>query len=109
MAAEALSATETTLYGKLEALEAEAAMRRAKLVQLRQRHDEVAAELAGAEANLSSAGALLGTAKAQLALKESLLQEKDALIADLKRCTSGNSAPAPGFWRSLGRFRRLND
>ena len=108
VAAEALSATEATLHSKLENLEADAATRRATLVQLRQRYDEVAAELAGAEANLSSAGALLGSAKAQLSLKESLLQEKDVLIADLKQCTSGGPGPAPRFWRSLGRLRRTS-
>ena len=112
VAAEALSATEVTLQAKLDGLEKDAADRRTELARLKRQHDSVAAELAGAEADLSSASTLLGSAKAHLALKESLLLEKNTLIADLRRRTSGSadapaaSATALGFWRSLGRLRR---
>ena len=108
VAADALSATEAELCSKLTAGEREAAEKQATLARLKRRYDVVAAELAGAEANLTSAQGLLSRARAQLALKESLLFEKETLIAALRRRTSAaaGAAASPGFWRSLGRFRR---
>ena len=106
VAAEALVVTENELRGKLSAAEEEIAERRQLLADLNTRYDSVAAELAGAEANLSSADALLMNAKAHLALKESLLFEKETLIAALRKRTSAKMAAAPRFWQSFGRFRR---
>lgn len=108
VAADALSATEAELCSKLAAGERKAAEKQAALARLNRRYDVVAAELAGAEANLTSAQGLLSSACAHLALKESLLFEKDTLIAALRRRTSAaaGAAATPGFWRSLGRFRR---
>ena len=103
-----MSATEAELGSKLAAAECEAAEKQATLGRLKQRYDVVAAELAGAEANLTSAQGLLSSARAHLALKESLLFEKETLIAALRRRTTvaASTAASPGFWRSLGRFRR---
>lgn len=106
VAADALVVTENELRGKLTAADEEIAEKRSLLADLNTRYDAVAAELAGAEANLSSADALLTGAKAHLALKESLLFEKETLIAALKKRTSAKSAAAPRFWQNFGRFRR---
>ncbi len=106
VAADALVVTENELRGKLTAADEEIAEKRGLLADLNTRYDAVAAELAGAEANLSSADALLTGAKAHLALKESLLFEKETLIAALRKRTSVKSSAAPRFWQSFGRFRR---
>lgn len=109
VAADALVATEIDLRSKLKAANDEIEEKRRLLADLNTRYDAVAAELAGAEANLSSADDLVTSAKAHLALKESLLFEKETLIAALKkrmRTGAKSSAAAPRFWQSFNRFRR---
>lgn len=109
VAAEALVATEADLRAKLASADGEFAEKRQLLAELKRRYDAVAAELAGAEANLTSASGILTSAKAHLALKESLLFEKETLIAALRKQMQSESTKSnaqPKFWRSLARFRR---
>ena len=56
VAAEALIATEQELRAKIRGLDEEIGNKRDLLGVLMKRHDDAAAELAGADANLSSAG-----------------------------------------------------
>ena len=56
VAAEALIATEQELRAKIHGLDEEIDNKRDLLGVLMKRHDDAAAELAGADANLSSAG-----------------------------------------------------
>ncbi len=59
VAAEALVATEQDLRSKIRGLDEEVDTKRDLLSILMKRHDDAAAELAGADANLTSAGAPL--------------------------------------------------